>query len=103
MTAAAAGGEQPGKQGRLLAQSRGCAACHSIDGNPGVGPTWRGLFGKTETMNDGAAVHVDEAYLRESITSPAARIVKGYQRIMPAQQLSPTEVAQLVDYIKTIK
>lgn len=102
-TAAVAGGEEAGKQGRLLAQSRGCAACHSVDGNAGVGPTWKGLFGKTEAMNDGAAVRVDEAYLRESITSPAARIVKGYQPIMPSQQLSPTEVAQLVDYIKTIK
>ncbi len=102
-TAVVAGGEQPGSQGRLLAQSRGCAACHSVDGNAGVGPTWKGLFGKNETMNDGAAVHVDEAYLRESITRPGARIVKGYQPIMPAQPLSPTEVAQLVDYIKTIK
>ncbi|MQA20638.1 cytochrome c oxidase subunit II [Rugamonas rivuli] len=100
---AAAGAKDAGKQGRLLAQARGCAACHSVDGNPGVGPTWKGLFGKSETMNDGAAVHVDEAYLRESITSPAARIVKGYQPIMPTQQLSPEEVAQLVDYIKTIR
>ncbi len=102
-TAPAPGGEEPGRQGRLLAQSRGCAACHSVDGNAGVGPTWKGLFGKTEAMNDGASVHVDEAYLRESITSPAARIVKGYQPIMPAQQLGPIEVARLVDYIKTIK
>ncbi len=39
-------------------------------------------------MNDGASVHVDEAYLRESITNPGARVVKGYQPIMPAQQLS---------------
>ncbi|MQA40998.1 cytochrome c oxidase subunit II [Rugamonas aquatica] len=101
--AAAAGGEQPGQQGRLLAQSRGCSACHSVDGNPGAGPSWKGLFGRSETMSDGATVRVDEAYLRESITNPAARIVKGYQPIMPAQQLSPTEVAQLVDYIKTIR
>lgn len=101
--AAAAGGEQPGQQGRLLAQSRGCSACHSVDGNPGAGPSWKGLFGRSETMSDGATVRVDEAYLRESIVNPAARIVKGYQPIMPAQQLSPTEVAQLVDYIKTIR
>ena len=103
MSAVSAGGDEPGKQGRLLAQSRGCVACHSVDGNPGVGPTWKGLFGKNETMNDGASVHVDETYLRESITNPAARIVKGYQPIMPARQLSPAEVGQLVDYIKTIK
>jgi cytochrome c oxidase subunit 2 len=102
LAAASAGGDEPGKQGRLLAQARGCVACHSVDGNPGVGPTWKGLFGKNETMNDGASVHVDEAYLRESIANPGARIVKGYQPIMPAQQLSAEEVARLIDYIKTV-
>ncbi|MBV6322377.1 cytochrome c oxidase subunit II [Duganella violaceipulchra] len=98
-----AAGAEPGQQGRLLAQARGCAACHSVDGNPGVGPSWKGLFGKNEAMNDGATVRVDEAYLRESITNPAARVVKGYQPIMPVQPFQPAEVAQLVEYIKTIK
>jgi len=100
---AATAGDEPGKQGRLLAQARGCAACHSVDGTSGVGPSWKGLFGKNETMNDGATVRVDEAYLRESIVTPSARIVRGYQPIMPVQQLTPAEVTQLVDYIKTIK
>jgi len=100
---AATAGDEPGKQGRLLAQARGCAACHSVDGSAGVGPSWKGLFGKNETMNNGATVHVDEAYLRESIVAPSARVVRGYQPIMPAQQLTPAEVTQLVDYIRTIK
>ncbi|MES2113708.1 MAG: cytochrome B, partial [Pseudomonadota bacterium] len=40
----------PAHQGRLLAQARGCVACHSADGSPGVGPTWKGLYGKQETL-----------------------------------------------------
>jgi len=92
-----------GKQGRLLAQARGCTACHSVDGSPGVGPSWKGLYGKMEVMSDGSTVKADEAYLHESIVSPQARIVKGFSPVMPPQQLSEAEVTALIDYIKTIK
>lgn len=93
---------EPGRQGRLLAQSRGCTACHSVDGGAGAGPSWKGLYGKSETMTDGTAVKVDDTYLRESIANPKARIVKGFPPIMPEQQLSPAELAALVDYIKQL-
>jgi cytochrome c oxidase subunit 2 len=94
---------EPGKQGRLLAQLRGCVACHSVDGSASAGPTWKGLYGKSETMTDGATIKVDDAYLRESISKPNAHIVKGFPPIMPEQQLSPADLAALVDYIKTVR
>ncbi|GGB82176.1 cytochrome c oxidase subunit II [Pseudoduganella buxea] len=97
------GPAEAGKQGRLLAQSKGCIACHSVDGRPGVGPTWKGLSGKSEPVEGGTAVTVDDAYLRESITRPNAKIVKGYPPVMPPGQVSEAELAALVDYIKSLR
>jgi cytochrome c oxidase subunit 2 len=92
----------PGRQGRLLAQSRGCVACHSVDGSASAGPTWKGLYGKNEIMSDGSAIKVDDAYLRESINNPKAHIVKGFPPIMPEQQFNAADLAALVDYIKKL-
>lgn len=89
-------------QGKLLAQSRGCVACHSADGSPSVGPTWKGLYGKTETLADGSTVLVDPNYLKESIRSPNAKVVHGYPPIMPPASLSEPEVAALIAYLKTL-
>ncbi len=97
------GPAETGKQGRLLAQSKGCIACHSVDGKPGVGPTWKGLSGKREPVEGAAAVTVDDAYLRESITHPNAKIVKGYPPVMPPGQVSEAELAALVDYIRSLR
>lgn len=97
------GPAEPGKQGRLIAQSKGCVACHSVDGAPNVGPTWKGLYGKQETLEGGATVHVDDAYLKQSINDPKAALVKGYPNIMPPNPLSDEEMAAVIDYIKTVR
>lgn len=88
-------------QGRALAQSKGCVACHTIDGSPGVGPTWKGLFGKTEVMVDGSTALVDEAYLKNFIRNPQARAVKGFAQVMPKIDMSDDELAALVAYIRS--
>jgi len=102
--AAMADTADPGRQGRLLAQARGCAACHSVDGSASVGPSWKGLYGRNEPMSDGSTVKVDEAYLRESIVTPQARVVKGYPPVMPTPTppFSEADLAALVAYIKTL-
>lgn len=87
-------------RGRALAQSKGCVACHSIDGRPGVGPTWKGLFGKTETMANGATELVDDDYLRSFIRDPKARNLRGYAQVMPLIPLEGDELDALVAYIK---
>lgn len=99
--AAAAGGARV-EQGRALADAKGCAACHTIDGSPRVGPTWKGLYGKTETMADGSTARVDEAYLRSFIRDPQARQVKGFPPVMPRIELSEEELAALVAYIQSL-
>lgn len=88
-------------QGKALAQSKGCVACHTVDGSPGVGPTWKGLFGKTETMADGSTAHVDEAYLKNFIRNPQARTVKGFSPIMPKIEMTDAELSALVAYIES--
>ena len=88
-------------QGRALAQSKGCVACHTVDGSPGVGPTWKGLFGKTETMVDGSTALVDEAYVKAFIRDPQARAVKGFAPIMPKIDMTDDELAALAAYIQS--
>ena len=87
-------------RGGALAQSKGCVACHSIDGRTIVGPTWKGLFGKTETLVDGSSAKVDDEYLKRFIRDPAARPIKGFAPVMPKVDLSDAEVDALVAYIK---
>jgi cytochrome c oxidase subunit 2 len=92
--------------GDKLYQEKGCVACHSIDGTPRVGPTFKGLFGKTVTvLTDGKErkVVADEAYLRKSILEPSADIAKGFPPVMPPEKMADEEFAALVDYIKSLK
>jgi cytochrome c oxidase subunit 2 len=100
--AVAADGGARVEQGRALADAKGCVACHTIDGSPRVGPTWKGLHGKTETMADGSTALVDEAYLRSFIRDPQARHVKGFPPVMPKIELSDEELAALVAYIQSL-
>ncbi len=89
-------------QGQALAQSKGCVACHTVDGRPGVGPTWKSLYGKMQTLADGSTALVDEAYLGRSIREPMAQVVKGFPPIMPPAALSDEELAALVAYIQSL-
>lgn len=97
---AAGAGPTLAEQGEALAKSKGCTACHSTDGKLGVGPTWKGLFGKTVELSDGTAVLADEAYLLRSIREPQAQVAKGFPPIMPKLELSADEAAALAAYIE---
>ncbi|SDC82189.1 cytochrome c oxidase subunit 2 [Cupriavidus sp. YR651] len=90
------------EQGRALAQSKGCVGCHSIDGSPGVGPTWKGLFGSTQAFVDGSSAPVDDAFLKKEIEDPQARVVKGFGPLMPKMPVTDAEVAALSAYIRAL-
>ncbi|HET7091070.1 MAG TPA: cytochrome c [Anaerolineae bacterium] len=93
-------------QGKQLAGELGCLACHSTDGTQRSGPTFKGLFGATVPLQDGSTVIVDEAYLRESILGPNAKIRQGFSAgSMPAYEgrVSPAEIDALIAYIKSLK
>jgi len=106
---AAAGGNasDPAALGKTVATANGCVACHTIDGKASVGPTWKGLAGSSRDLADGSKVTVDDAYLKESITQPNAKLVKGFAaNVMPAtfgNTLKPEQVDQIVAYINSLK
>ncbi len=92
--------------GKTVAQSSGCFACHTTDGSKSIGPTWKGLAGSTVSLVDGSTATADDAYLHESIVDPAAKIVAGHTNDMPAtfgKSLNDQQISALIDYIKTLK
>jgi cytochrome c oxidase subunit 2 len=81
-----------------------CDTCHYPDSSARA-PILHGIFGTEEEMGDGSHVLVDENYLRESILNPTARIVAGYQALMPTYQgqVGEEELIQLIAYIKGLE
>lgn len=90
--------------GARLFEEQGCASCHSGADNA-RGPSLAGIFGEEVELQDGRTVVVDEAYLRESIVNPQAKIVAGYSPIMPTFEgiISEEGLVQLVAYIKSLE
>lgn len=96
--------QTPEGRGQALVSANGCAACHSINGAPGIGPTWFGLIGRTEELTDGSTVVVDEAYVHESISAPQAKIVAGFEnQLMPAYSFTDEQIADIIAYIATLR
>jgi cytochrome c oxidase subunit 2 len=92
------------EQGQALFAQNGCSTCHLLD-QQGRCPILRGLYNKPVQLNDGRTVIADDAYLRESILSPNAKIVSGFEaNIMPnfQGQISEEQVIQLIAYIKSL-
>lgn len=91
--------------GKALMEQFGCAACHSFDGTPSLGPTFKGLAGRTVTLVSSKGgertVTADAAYLKEAIVGDKKLIVKGYDPVMPsfAGQIPDAQVDQMVDYL----
>lgn len=84
--------------------NKGCKGCHTLDGSPLVGPTWKGLFGSKREFVDGTTGTADENYIRESILNPNAHIVKGFQPgLMPALPATDDEINTFIAFMKTLK
>jgi cytochrome c oxidase subunit 2 len=95
-------GETPEVAGSRLFQEQRCVTCHQTNGI--MAPVLQGLFGKEVKLADGQTAVVDEAYIRESILNPTAKVVAGYQPNMPTFQGQVTEdaIMQLIAYIKSL-
>jgi cytochrome c oxidase subunit 2 len=91
------------ENGQKLFTQLACDNCHKAD-NQGRCPTLVNVFGSTVELTGGSTVKADEAYIRESILSPQAKVVKGYEPVMPTFQGLVTEeqVLQLVEYVKSL-
>ena len=100
------------EEGERLYQMFGCMACHSTDGTlvGKVGPSWKGLYGSEREIAKGqkGKFKADEAYLRESILTPSAKVVKGFEKFdtgMPIYSgiLNDSQIESLILYIKSLK
>jgi cytochrome c oxidase subunit 2 len=101
------GGGQEGSlaaAGEKLFSDLACNTCHRPDAR-GRGPVLNNLFGEEQLLQNNERVVVDEAYIRESILQPAAKITAGYQPVMPTFQglVSEEGLLELIEYIKSLK
>jgi cytochrome c oxidase subunit 2 len=106
--AGAEGGENLHILGEALMKSKGCVACHSTDGSKLIGPSYKGVYGKSEVVVTGGQereIVVDDEYIKRSILQPTADIVKGYQPLMPSQEglVNEGEIKALTAYIKSLQ
>ncbi len=91
-----------------LLEVKGCLACHTTDGTPKIGPTFKGVFGKKEiVIRDGKEreIQVDEAFIRQTLLHPELDRVKGFPPIMPSQKgvLKDQEIDAIIAYLKSLK
>lgn len=94
--------------GEKLYKENACITCHTTNGDKGTGPTWKGMWGHPVSLN--AALSggkgedtVDENYVRESILKPNAKVVAGYNPVMPPYTLSDKQIEALMEYMKTLQ
>jgi len=99
--------QDPESLGERLAKNNGCFGCHSVDGNDGVGPTWKGLFGSEKTLVSGEKIMVDEEYLYEAIVNPNSQIVLGFPANVMAQNYSELftdeDLNNMIAFIKSLE
>src|SRR5215203_4813709 len=112
--AGGAAGQSMAASGEALFQSLACVTCHraaasegNTAGNSGRlarGPALEGLYGSQQKLADGRTVIADDTYIRESILNPTAKIVAGWEPVMPTfqGQVSEEQLTQLIAYIRTL-
>lgn len=101
-----AGGSASGtmaENGAKLFQDLACSTCH-LENGQGRGPVLKGAYGKPVLLESGQTVTIDDAYIRESVLNPQAKVVKGFQPVMPTFQGLVTEeqLLQLIAYVKSM-
>jgi cytochrome c oxidase subunit 2 len=105
-TAAPKSARTAAEKGAELYKSKGCSACHSLDGSKLIGPSWKGIFGKKErvvTNGKEREVTVDEAYIIKSEHEPNADVVVGFQPVMPPSPMNDEEIKAVIEFMKTLK
>lgn len=91
----------PAERGWMLIEDNGCQSCHQ-PGNVLRAPELKNLFGSEVTLSNGQKLIIDEAYIREAILEPDAKISAGYQAVMPSFRTRLTD-AELSDIVEAMK
>ena len=98
----------PVLEGKMLIQRFGCTACHSVDGSIIIGPSYKGIFGsETEVITDGKErkITVNEDYIKRSVYTPNADVVKGFKKglMQPyTGQVTEADLEKIIEYIKSL-
>lgn len=101
--------DKPGALGLSIVKKNGCLACHSLDGSKLVGPSWKGIFGRTEmviTKGQTREVKVDTAYIINSIYNPNDDVVKGFNKglmLSYKNELTEDDIGEIIEFMKTLK
>ena len=97
--------QSPAVAGQQIYETLGCVSCHGAAGEGGRGPALEGIFGKPVFLNNGQSIIADEAYIRESIVNPQAKLVNGFGPIMPTfqGQVSEEQLLQILAFIKSLQ
>jgi cytochrome c oxidase subunit 2 len=103
LSGSAGANADPVVTGEKLFVEKACSTCHYPDGK-GRAPSLNGVFGKKVQLADGSIVTADESYIRESILTPNAKIVAGFQPLMPTfqGQLTEEQLLGLIAYVKSL-
>ena len=90
-------------QGATLFHSLGCSGCH--EGSAVHAPQLAGLYGKPVKLSDGRQVIADDAFIRDMILMPHAKVPAGYEPIMPSFSglIGDDEILALTAYIRSLK
>ena len=94
---------QPKEAGYRLLDAKDCLTCHSVDGQEGIGPTFKGIYGRKQKLTNGSTVTVDDHYLHEAIEEPSEEVVAGFDDVMPKTDLTDEEINEMISYLKTLK
>lgn len=95
---------EPVELGEQLVQRNACLTCHSTDGSVIQGPSFQGIFGSEREIESGETITADENYIRESILEPNAKVVSGFNPVMPAfaGTLDDRQIEAIIEYLKTL-
>ncbi len=99
-------GTTAAEAGPKILQAKGCLGCHSLDGSAKVGPTFKGLLGRKETVVEAGKdkeIIVDEAFIRQHILDPRSVTVKGFPPVMQLTPMTDEELKTIVNYLVTLK
>ncbi len=99
----AGAGESMAEIGQRIFTELRCDSCHNPDGS-GRGPVLDDVFGHQVALEGGQTLTADEAYIRESILNPRAKVVAGFRPVMPTfqGQISEEQLLQLLAYVKSL-
>jgi cytochrome c oxidase subunit 2 len=104
LSGSSGGNANPVVAGEKLFAEKACITCHVPDGT-GRSPSLNGVYGAQVLLADGSTVTADDAYIRESILQPNAKIVARYLPLMPSfqGQLTEEQILALIAYIKSLQ